>query len=126
MAQKKFLIVDDEEDILEYYEDIIRETFDEEEVLIETALDGVIAVDKLRKDSFDVLMIDINMPNKNGIQTIEEVYLEGIFKNTKVFLISAYLSISQDKIKGEAFQNVELVEKPFKEDALKKMLRDRF
>ena len=41
------------------------------EVLI--ANDGAEAVDMFEKNSFDMVLMDINMPNKNGIEAMQEI-----------------------------------------------------
>src|SRR4051812_45321297 len=40
---------------------------------VTTASDGVEALDKLKQDSFDVMLLDIWLPRMNGLQLLKEI-----------------------------------------------------
>lgn len=67
--QKKILIVEDDNDARTIFLDILNSsgfnTFG--------AVDGNDALDKLSKDRFDLVLLDIIMPNKDGITTLSEI-----------------------------------------------------
>jgi CheY-like chemotaxis protein len=68
MAQK-ILIVDDDLFIRELYEEIIQKSGYE----VEVATDGVEAVDKIRNNTYSLILLDMNMPNLNGLGVLSEL-----------------------------------------------------
>ena len=60
---KKVLLVDDDEVILDIFKKVLSKYFK----LIKTAKDGSEAWDMYRKEHFDLVISDIEMPNTNGI-----------------------------------------------------------
>lgn len=44
---------------------------------ITEAVDGADAIDKISKDTFDLVLTDWNMPNKTGLEVIQEVRGQG-------------------------------------------------
>lgn len=66
----KVLVVDDEPDARELFVDIIG-TKDYLEV--STAVDGVEALAKSEATKFDLILLDIIMPKKDGVQTLKEL-----------------------------------------------------
>lgn len=67
----KVMIVDDHMLIREGIKQLLE--FDGNIEVIEEASDGVECLEKLKNIKPDVLLLDINMPNKNGIQVLEEI-----------------------------------------------------
>ena len=70
----KLLIMDDESQILETY----GEYFEKRGFDVELAADGQEGMSKLREGEFDVAIVDIRMPQVNGIQVARLVNEEGI------------------------------------------------
>ena len=67
--QPTVLVVDDNEDLLETFSMILkRRGFN-----VETADDGASAVDKFREHHFDVTLMDIIMPNMNGVEAFRKI-----------------------------------------------------
>jgi len=66
--KEKILIVDDEPSFLVTTKAIL----EEEGYEVSTAEDGFEAIDILKKQTFDVVLADLKMPEKNGIEVIEE------------------------------------------------------
>ncbi len=56
--------------------------------VIEEACDGVDCLKKLRTTAPDVLLLDINMPNKNGIEVLEEIHDKNI--GVKVLILTVH------------------------------------
>jgi CheY-like chemotaxis protein len=67
--KKKILIVDDEPQIRE----IISMTLENEGYETYTAENGIIALENFNKLKFDLVIIDLIMPEKEGIETIVEI-----------------------------------------------------
>ena len=79
MAYKfKLLVIDDEQAIL----DEIKNFFEKRgEFTVETALTGEEGVEKLRKQKFEVVLVDLGMPNSqlSGLDVIQIIDDEEIF-----------------------------------------------
>lgn len=66
----KILVVDDEPDARELFQEIISE---EENYEVSTAGDGVEALAKAESTKFDLILLDIVMPNKDGVETLAQL-----------------------------------------------------
>lgn len=87
---KKILLVDDEESIHLLY----RDELEEEGYEIHSALSGDEALDKLDILLPDLVILDINMPGLNGIDTLRE--MKERKPDLPVILSSAYNEFKQD------------------------------
>jgi DNA-binding response OmpR family regulator len=67
--QARILIVDDEEDILE----LLKYNLQREGYLIDTALDGVSALQKIQEFKPHLVILDIMMPGMDGIEVCEKI-----------------------------------------------------
>ena len=67
------LIADDDGDI----RDILKDTLNSLGARILTAVDGQECLDRVQADAPDVLLLDIEMPVKNGLQVLQELRLRG-------------------------------------------------
>lgn len=65
----KILIVDDEEIIRQTLIDIL----EYEDYEIDTAADGLEAVNKLNRNKYDVVLCDIKMPKMDGLEVLEQI-----------------------------------------------------
>ncbi len=65
----KVLIVDDEELI----RDVIKEYLKLEKLLYEEASDGYEAIEKVKNNSFDIVIMDIMMPKMDGYSAVKEI-----------------------------------------------------
>lgn len=59
--------------------------------VIDEASDGIDCIEKLKKLSPDILLLDINMPNMNGIEVLKKMKEED--KLVKILLFTAYEKI---------------------------------
>ncbi len=84
-TQRKILIADDEPDILE----IIGYNLRKEGYLVTTAKDGDDALMKARADSHDLIMLDIMMPRKSGVEVCEILRRQKAFENTIIVFLTA-------------------------------------
>jgi YesN/AraC family two-component response regulator len=118
MAQVKILIVDDEEDVLERLAKLVARRFKCE---VEQASNGTIALEKLKKEKFDVMMLDIKMPGLSGIDVIREA--AKFTPETKILAISGYDSqeVAEEALKAGA---VDFLHKPQTPDAIELKLKD--
>jgi CheY-like chemotaxis protein len=90
MKTIRVLVVDDEENIRLLF----KEELEEENYEVETASNGVEALEKLKNSPFDVVVLDIKMPVMDGIQTLNAIKNRN--KDQPVILCSAYGEFKQD------------------------------
>jgi two-component system response regulator HydG len=82
---------------------------------VEKASFGFEALEKLEKNLFDLLFVDIKMPEMNGIELLEKVKTE--YPETTVIIITAYGSI-ESTVKAMKLGASDYLLKPFKPDYL--------
>ncbi len=90
METIRILLVDDEEHIRLLF----KEELEEEGYVIDLASNGFEALEKLKEQRFDLVVLDIKMPGMDGIQTLNEI--KKIDKDQHVILCSAYGEFKQD------------------------------
>ncbi len=91
----KILIADDEPDILEIIEfNLQAQGYD-----VTTARNGDEAIEKAKKISPDLIILDIMMPGKNGIEVCNLLRMIPAFKQTLIVFLTA-LSDETTEIKG--------------------------
>ena len=95
----KILIVDDEPSIRKTLKEILQ--FEKYEV--DEASDGLECLVKLKKDNYDVIIMDIKMPKMDGMEALERVQL--LAPDTPVIMISGHANIDTavDAVKKGAF-----------------------
>ena len=90
------------------------------------AMDGQDAADKLASIHIDMLLTDLNMPNKNGLELIEWIRSMPQFKFIPIIMLTTE-SETEMKQKGRAAGATGWIVKPFKPEQLlavvKKVLR---
>lgn len=77
---------------------------------VDSALDGEQALGLIWQNSYDLLILDIMMPKKSGIEVLKEVRARGIF--TPVLLLTAK-SLTEDKVEGLESGADDYLTKPF-------------
>lgn len=109
----KILVVDDEPDIVEF----ISYNLKSKGYQIATAKDGVEAIRKAKEFGPDLILLDIMMPNKDGIQTIKELRQSPEFEQTAIIFLTA-LSDEKYEIEGLNVGADDYISKPIKPDLL--------
>ncbi|MEI8059941.1 MAG: response regulator transcription factor [Ferruginibacter sp.] len=92
---KKILIADDEPDILE----IIQYNLQAEGFEVSTAKNGNEAIEKAKRVLPDLIILDIMMPDKTGLEVCNILRQQPAFKNTLIIFLTA-LSDEGTEIKG--------------------------
>ena len=92
---RKVLIADDEPDILE----ILKFNLVNEGYQVYTAKDGDEALEKAKMTQPDLIVLDIMMPRKNGVEVCEILRMQPAFKNTLILFLTA-LSDEGTQIRG--------------------------
>ena len=81
----KILLVDDEQDILEF----VSYTLKKEGFTVYTALNGKDAIGIAKKEKPDLIILDIMMPEMDGIETCRELRDIPFLKNTVISFLTA-------------------------------------
>lgn len=85
----KLVIADDHSMIREGLRQLLE--LDENLKVVAEASDGNEALEKLDEYNVDVLLLDINMPNMNGLETLKQIKLNNI--NVKVLILTIHNEI---------------------------------
>ena len=94
---KKILIVEDEK----FIQDLYVLVFTKAEFDVDTASDGDEALEKVKNNSYDIILLDIMLAKKNGVDVLRFIRSDDSHqKNVPVFLIT---NLGQENIIKEAF-----------------------
>ncbi|WP_457551184.1 response regulator transcription factor [Desulfobacula sp.] len=115
----KILIVDDEQILL----DQLRQAFEGQRYMVETALDGEQALDKLFDAPFDLIILDTMLQKQDGLSVLREIRQAGM--GTPVIMLTAKVEID-DKITGLDLGADDYLSKPFSLDELMARVRALF
>ncbi|MDH4271035.1 MAG: response regulator [Candidatus Aminicenantes bacterium] len=88
--KKKLLIVEDEKNLcLLYKEELTKAGYK-----VTAVMDADSALKEIRSHSFDLIVTDIRMPKKNGIELITQIM--GLRKDVPIIINTAYQSYKHD------------------------------
>lgn len=102
----KILIVEDERKISA----LIRKGLEEEKYSVDEAVDGETGEQLIRQNRYDVIILDIMMPKKDGLEVLGSIRAEG--NETPVLLLTAKSTVD-DRVKGLDFGADDYLVKPF-------------
>ncbi|NMG03132.1 response regulator transcription factor [Azoarcus taiwanensis] len=112
----KILIADDEQNIVISLEFLMkREGFE-----VSIAVDGEEAVDRIRSEKPDLVLLDVMMPKKSGFEVCQEVKADPDLAAVKILMLTAKgrdtevakgLALGADAYMTKPFSTKELVEK---------------
>ena len=105
-AEARILLVDDEPGLRRTLSDRLRK----EGYAVDTAANGDSALDAARKGHYDLIILDLNLPAKDGLQVCQELRREG--QHVAVLMLTARDSIA-DKITGLRSGADDYMTKPF-------------
>ena len=104
---RKVLIADDEPDILE----ILKYNLEKEGYKVITAKNGDEALDKAKQHSPDLIILDMMMPKKNGMEVCELLRAQSTFQETLIMFLTA-LNDEATQLKGFSTGADDYVSKP--------------
>jgi CheY-like chemotaxis protein len=90
------LVVDDNKDLLNTFSLILKR----KGFIVETADDGLLAIEKFKNNHFDLVLMDVMMPNMNGIEALHK--MRELDTKAKVILITAYCE--EDQLKNAVIE----------------------
>jgi len=104
---KRILIADDEPDILE----IINYNLSKEGYEVYTAKDGNEAIERAKQLNPDLIILDVMMPKKTGVEVCQILRAQSMFQDTLIIFLTA-LSDEASHIKGLETGADDYVSKP--------------
>lgn len=115
---KKLLIVDDESEICEF----LKSFFEDRDFQVETAPDGTKAFEQVGLFKPDVVLLDIQMPGMDGLQTLKKI--KGVYPQVKVIMVTAVET--QEKIEEAMRLGADnYITKPLSLEYLEKDVQDK-
>ena len=113
----RILVVDNEKSMRE----MLTIALEKEGYDVETARNGEVAVELVEKDTFDVVITDINMPRSNGIDVLDAV--NRVRPGTPVIMMTGYASpeTAVETMKKGAY---DYITKPFNMEDFKLIIRN--
>lgn len=113
---KKMLIVDDDKQILK----LLKKVFTDENIKISTAVNGLEAVKLCTKKNFDIILLDIVMPELDGVEAAKAIKISQ--PDVKIIVITGNASETQiEQVKKLNIKDI--FEKPFSFKLLKKRVK---
>ena len=101
----KILVIDDEKSI----RDTLKEILEYEDHKVDLAEDGEEGLEQFKNNKYDIVLLDIKMPKKDGIEVLEDIF--GVATDVPVIMISGHGNIDTavESIKKGAY---DFIEKP--------------
>ena len=113
---KKILIVDDNELNIK----VANRALSDLEVKTDEVLSGKEAIEKVKKNKYDIILLDIMMPEMNGEETLAKLKEIDGFNTPVIALTADALEGAKDKYLSEGFDGY--IAKPFTRDQIKEKL----
>ncbi len=113
----RILIADDDEVCRE----ILRDAIQQERVEIALAGDGIEAFEKIRSKRFDILIVDLSLPGKDGMELLHDARLR--LPDILTIVICGYgnLDVAIEAVRQGAY---DYIQRPFKLDEIKVPVRN--
>jgi two-component system response regulator HydG len=119
MNMRKILVVDDDAGLRMS----VASALTESQYQVEQANDGEEAVNRIRSKSFDLVIMDVNMPRLSGIEALKEIKAHD--PSIMVIILTAYSNI-RDAIEATRLGAYNYLEKPVKSENLVYMVDQAF
>lgn len=102
----KILLIEDEQSLVK----IIKETLENSKFEVDFSLDGLIGYEKALSNEYDLIILDVMLPNKNGFDILSDLRKNNIA--SKIIMLTA-LSSLENKIDGFNKGTDDYLTKPF-------------
>jgi len=118
-AKKKILLVDDDREFVNLFTSII----ESEGYIVEVAFSGQQALDKFKKSAFDLLILDIKLPDMNGDKVAKKVRDKD--KNIVIIIITGFPEL-QDSITALDIGIHDILLKPISSSEILRSIKEAF
>ncbi len=113
----KILVIDDEREICES----IKMILEYEDYQFDSSTDSIEGLEKIESGDFDVVLLDIQMPNLNGFEVLNKIKEKNLELN--VIMISAFSSL-ENAVKATKLGAFDFIEKPIDREKLLLSIRN--
>lgn len=115
--KKNILVIDDEEIVrISCRRALVPEGFN-----VEVARDGLEGLRLLKEKPYDLILIDLKMPNMDGMEVLENIL--SMRPDAKVIIITGYSAV-ETAVKAIKMGAFNYLEKPFTPDSLLEAVRE--
>jgi DNA-binding NtrC family response regulator len=115
--KKDILVIDDEEIVrISCRRALVPEGFN-----VEVARDGLEGLRLLKEKPYDLILIDLKMPNMDGMEVLENIL--AMRPDAKVIIITGYSAV-ETAVKAIKMGAFNYLEKPFTPDSLLEAVRE--
>lgn len=104
--KNRILVVDDDEPL----RTVLSTELSSEGYEVTTAADGSEAIDLVRDNNFDLVLLDIKMPNVDGFEVLK--FIKGGKPNTKVIMLTGFADL-KNAIESKRLGAEDFVSKPY-------------
>jgi DNA-binding response OmpR family regulator len=111
MSLYSVLIVDDEEE----FREMTTKRLSKRDLECESAQDGDTALEMIAKKNYDVVLLDVKMPGRDGIETLREI--KKMAPMTEVVMLTGHASV-ESGINGIKYGAFDYLMKPMELDPL--------
>jgi len=119
MANEKVLFVDDEADFV----DMVRTRLESNGFKVITAYDGEEALEKVKLDRPDIIVLDIMMPKINGFDVCRRLKADKSYMDIPIVILTARFQPNDIKFSKDVGADA-YITKPFEPQALMDKLRE--
>lgn len=113
---KKILYVDDANSLRQLVEMVLAKDY-----ALQIAENGALGLEKAKKEQFDLIISDVNMPVMNGLEMLTAIRALENYKYTPVLMLTTEAS-SEMKEKGKSLGATGWIIKPFDPEKLTKLV----
>ena len=96
MEKKKILVVEDDQFLREFYQELLMG----EGYLVDAAADGEIGLSKIKDNQYDLILLDIMLPKKDGVQVLKDLKAAPSTHKTTIVILT---NLGQDSVIKECF-----------------------
>lgn len=121
LADRKILVVDDEPFILKSLAFVLKK----EGFHVESATNGLEALETIRREKPDLIFLDIMMPKMNGLEVCQWIRQDPQLRDIHVIILTAK-GQEADREKGLQIGADEYMTKPFSPSMVVKRIREIF
>lgn len=105
MAYERVLLVDDEEEFIS----VLSERMETRGIKVDTAASGKEALKKVEEGSYDAIILDLQMPEMDGIETLKR--LQSKNPDLQIILLTGYATLEKG-IEAVKLGAMDFLEKP--------------
>lgn len=116
MEKKKIIVVDDEETARITLEALLKK----EGYTVTVAKNGREAIEKIKSDKFDVALVDLVMPDVDGMYVLNEIKASN--PGTHVIMITGFGTI-ESAVEAMKIGATDFISKPFKKNEIENLVR---